>query len=265
MTRTSYLRMYQPLHVFSESEQATWRALSEDAAPYELRTEGWLGGGTIPSTREHSALDGAFIRLVDGATLVCPWRTRLRMLAGLLEFRNSVPAEVADAFVPENEARRAAHELEVMDTHTGMQSYMLHSNWHVPLRWFTSFADLDRILVEDRYGVRIRYETRLVDARDRLTHAIDVLERSHIDEFITALVRELEEWFDGFDPEGLVELDYGSVARSFSDDELVDDHSAGDLWACIHALETDDPVAAAEVFAALTDRWSAARVHEIVN
>jgi hypothetical protein len=265
MTRTSYLRMYQPLRVFSESEQATWRALSEDITPGEPLAGSWLGGAMTPSTVDPSAFEGAFIRRVDGATLVCPWRTRLRMLAGLLEFRNSVPREVADAFVPENEARRAANELEAMDARIGMQSHMLHANWHVPLRWFTGFADLDRVLVEDRYGVRIRYEAHLADVSDRLAHAIGVFERSQIDVSITGLVRELKDWFEGFDPEGLVELDYGSVARSFSDDDLVDDHSAGDLWACINALETDDPVGAAEVFAALTDRWSAARVHEIVN
>jgi len=225
----------------------------------------WLSKAVLPSGTMSSASEGAFIRRCDNETFVCPWRTRLRMLSGLLEFRGSIPQVVADAFVPECDARRAARELDDMGARPEMRSHMLHSNWHVPVRWFAAFADLDRILVEDRNGVRIRYEARLFDAATRLAQAIDVLEESQIEESITVLVRELAGWLEGFDPESLVELDYGSVARSFSDDELVDDHSAAELWACVNALAAGDPMSAAEIFSDLTERWSRARTHEVVN
>ncbi|MFN2490786.1 MAG: hypothetical protein ABR529_13840 [Actinomycetota bacterium] len=266
MTRTSYLRVYQPLSVFSVGERDRWLSQSEQAPGPEQRSSRWFVGSALPSRDACAAAEGAFIRRVDDELLVCPWRTRLRVLAGLLEFRGSLPEEVADAFVPEREASRAAQELAVLDrVAPDVRSHMLHANWHVPLRWFTAFADLDRILVEDRDGLRIRYETRLGDARHRLARAVDVLGDVHIDESITDLVRELTAWLEEFDNEGLLELDYGSVARSFSDEDLVDDRSAADLWACVDALAAGDPVGAATLFSDLSDRWAKVRAREMAN
>ena len=198
--------------------------------------------------------------------LICPWRTRLRMLAGLLAFRNSIPEEVADAFVPETEARRAAHELAVLgEEHPEVRSHILHANWHVPLRWFAAFEDSDRILTEDKDGLRIRYETRLVDARSRLQRALSVLENTWVDDAVTSAVRVLAEWLDEFGDVGLVELDYGSVARTFGDDELVEDRSAAEVAACIDALESGDVLRAGRRFSGLTDRWTQVRAQEVVN
>jgi hypothetical protein len=117
MVRTSYLRVYQPLDSFPEAERK--RFASAGRAPQtESRTRrAWLVHSAMPSPAvEYPAglSDGAFVRTVDEAILVCPWRTRLRMLAGLIAFRVSVPVEVADAFVPANEAERAAAELEII-------------------------------------------------------------------------------------------------------------------------------------------------------
>jgi hypothetical protein len=209
--------------------------------------------------------DGAFVRAVDGEMYVSPWNTRLRVLTGLLEFLNTVPEEVAPAFVSEHDARRAVEELESITDSRDVRVHVLHCNWHVPLRWFTPFADLDRVLFEDASGVGIRYEARVGDAGDRLAHAIAILEHARVDDAITDLARELAAWLAQFAPEGLVELDYGSVAWSFADDDLVDDHSAADLWTCMDALAAGDPTSAATIFAELSGRWGAARAHEAVN
>ena len=46
----------------------------------------WLLGRALPDAEPvGAATDGAFVREIDGTTYVCPWRTRLRMLAGLEE------------------------------------------------------------------------------------------------------------------------------------------------------------------------------------
>src|SRR3712207_8353667 len=105
------------------------------------------------------------------------------MLAGLLAFRNSVPEEIAEAFVPETQARKAAHELASLGEESpGVRSHILHANWHVPLRWFVAFDDGERILTEDSEGLRIRYETSLAEATGRLETALEILEESWVDD-----------------------------------------------------------------------------------
>ncbi len=208
----------------------------------------------------------AFIRRVDDRVFVCPWRTRLRMLTSLLAFRGVVPDEVADAFVPEEEAQRAARELATMDEETPeIRSHILQANWHVPLRWFGAFDDTERILVEDRGGLRLRYETTTRKARARLLHTLEILEGSQMDEGVTTAVRELLDWLSVFSDGGLVELDYGSVARMFDDEELLADRSAAELWQCLAALEQGDSQRAGLIFATLSERWSEVRAVEILN
>lgn len=268
MIRTSYLRVYEPLDLFPATERYRWETQSvEDDALDLLVSRKWLITAALPSGEAASALDErAFVRRIDGRVLVCPWRTRLRMLTGLLAFRSVVPDEVADAFVPEMEAQLAARELAAMDEQVpGVRSHILHANWHVPLRWFGAFEDTERILVEDKGGLRVRYETATCDARARLERTLSVLDSSQIDEGVTDAVRELLDWLAVFSDEGLLELDYGSVARMFEDEDLLEDRSAAELWQCLEALEEGDPSRAGRIFATLSERWSEVRSLEILN
>lgn len=256
--------MYQPIRVFSEQERARWKS---DVPPggIEFTTTRWLVDACLPPADSGRA-EGAFIRNVDGEVYVCPWRTRLRMLMAMLAFRGSVPGEVADLFVPEQEAQRAAQELAALtdDSITG-RAHILHANWHVPLRWFAAFDDGERTLIEDKHGLRLRYETRLQVARTRLARAHSILDEAGIEAAVNEAVEDLRQWLEGFPPESLLELDYSSVAGFFSHDELLEDRSAADVWTCLEALEQGDLATAGRVFGELTDRWSAARSLEILN
>lgn len=267
MIATSYLRVYQPESVFSEEERRTWsRKKPEDERSEHRAARRWLIASSLTSQPVLAPGEGAFIRTHKGETYVCPWRTRLRMLAGLLAFRGSVPEEVAEAFVPEEEARRAATALAQLDEdHPEVRSHILHANWHVPLRWFAAFDDSERILTEDKEGLRIRYESTLSTSAARLERALEVLESSWIDASVTEAVRELLEWLAGFPEDGLMELDYASVATIFSHEELLEDHSSAEVWVCLDALAAGDVVRAGSVFGTLTDRWTQARAHEVVN
>jgi hypothetical protein len=259
--------VYEPLALFPPRERSRWATQSgEDEGSDVSASRRWLITAALPGN-DGSALDErAFIRRVDGRIFVCPWRTRLRMLTSLLAFRAVVPDEVADAFVPEMEAQRAARELATMDEEAPeIRSHILQANWHVPLRWFGAFDDAERILVEDRAGLRLRYETTTREARTRLRHTLDILEGSEIDEGVTTAVRELLDWLSVFSEDGLVELDYGTVARMFDDEELLEDRSAAELWQCLAALEEGDSQRAGRIFATLSERWSEVRSVEILN
>ena len=265
MTSTSYLRVYQPLATFPEEDRSRWmRDEPGDANPEAEAGRRWLLSTSLPEVE--SVTEGALVRKIDGVTLVCPWRTRLRMLAGLLAFRGSLPDEVARAFVPESEARKAAEELEALgEQHPDVRSHILHANWHVPLRWFSAFDENERILTEDAGGLRVRYETSLGNATTRLGRALAILEGAWIDEGVTDAVRELLEWVNDFPEDGLLELDYGSVAQMFAAEELVDDDSAAQVWVCLDALEAGDVEKAGASFGALSEKWTQMRAREVVN
>lgn len=263
MTRTSYLRVYQPLEAFGAAERERWLHPASDPPLPPPVAAGWLLSARLP---ENSWADGAYLRDVNGSVYVCPWRTRLRMLVALLAFRGTVPEEVADAFVPEIEARRAAQELASFeDSDSTMRVHILHANWHVPLRWFVAFEGCERILTEDREGLRVRYEGRVGAARRRLAQALSALESSWAEDDLAPAIRELLSWLEGFHSDGVLELDYGSVARLFADDELVDDHSATEVWACLEGVSVGDSVRSIRVFAELTEKWAAARGRERIN
>ena len=268
MIKTAYLRIYQPVEAFDEAERSHWFDGVTDGDQRETKaSDVWLLSSSLPANPPLlGGPQGAFVRVSGERMLVCPWRTRLRMLAGLLAFRNSIPEEIAEAFVPEAAAHLAARELATLgEEHPRVRSHILHANWHVPLRWFAAFDDSERILTEDKDGLRIRYETKLQDGRVRLERTLSVLENNWIDEAVTGAIRELLDWLDDFDGDGLIELDYATVASMFGDEDLVEDHSAAEVTACIDALEAEDVVRAGRLFGSLTDRWTEVRAHEVVN
>ena len=273
MVRTSYLRVYEPLSAFPANERDQWLASSveleaSEAQAFVMRSFGtWLITRALPSDEQaYENSEGAFIRTWGDLTVACPWRTRLRTLAGLLAFRESVPKEVAEAFVPATEARRAAHELALLDErHPDIRSHILHANWHVPLRWFLAFDQAERILVGDKHGLRIRYETSVREGRQRLVEVASVLDQPWLDEGVVIAVKDLIRWLGDFADEGLLELDYGSVAGMFDDEELVEENCAAELWMCVEAVGAGDAVTAGRAFEHLSSRWAAVRAHEVMN
>jgi hypothetical protein len=263
---TSYLRVYLAESQFSEGDKARWLSRSEDPVPGGMpSSQRWLVTATLPGG-DWAPAEGCFRREIEGVAYYCPWRLRLRVLTALLAFRGSIPEEVADAFVPREQAEGAARELASLgEDEPEVRSHILHANWHVPLRWFACFDDSERILTEDRSGLRVRYETTLTRAQTRLQKAKGVLETSMMDDAVIEAVAELTAWLEQFPNEGLLELDYAGVASMFDPDDLVDDRSAAEVAICLEALESGDLARAGSTFESLTDRWSALRATEAAN
>lgn len=265
---SAYLRVFQPIDAFPDGERARWERYivgreheTPDAPVYRQRraADGRLGLLT-------SDQDRAQVRLVEDRWYVCPSTTRLRILAGLLSLRETVPGEVAEALVPEAEARRAARELaRIRRRDRNAVPTMLESAWHVPVRWFVLFDDGERRLVERPDGeFGAYYWTALSEARRRAGRAAAVLDGGGL-EGVASVVRDMDDWLACFPAGSGVELDYGGAAVSGGWNDLDEDHSAGEIQAALDALEAGDLDRAGDLYQAVAGRWAEAKIRESLN
>lgn len=269
MVPASFLRIYRPLDSFDPAERARWTSYIEGGARAPLSSpyrhvafdDPNHMGVLYPATAEH-----AFVRRVGGRWFVCPWRTKLRVLVGLLAFRSMWPYEIADAFVPEQEAAKAATELErLRSQESELRAYITTATWHVPLRWFIAFDDADRNVSEERGGIRVLYETDLKSATSRVERGLSILKGAGMAEAVIEPVADLLEWITQFPLDGLLELDYGTVAGLFLHEELVLDRSAGEVWSCIEALEIGDFDESGRIYGDLSIWWGRVRALQSAN
>ena len=197
--------------------------------------------------------DDAFAAEWGGARYVCPRNFRLRKLEGLLAFNNAFPES---GLIPHRALMDAAAQLESLRGGSPMmRSYILTSPWHVPIRWFGAFLHEERATYEHAAGLSVRYRALMLDARHRVERGARILADAGFDGSVVGQVRSLGSWLEGFPDDGMLELDYGTVATLFSEGDLVLDESAADVAASLLALEHGDMEAAAEHYATLTRRW----------
>jgi hypothetical protein len=268
MIASAYLRIFQPLEAFSPQQRRYWEQYIErgehERPVRPAYRRGWTSGklGILLSEEEGRA----DVRLVEGVWHVCPWRTRIRLLAGLLSLRESVPREVADELVPELEARRAARELaRIRRRDPAAVPTLLQSAWHVPVRWFVLVDDAERHL-EPRVdgGYRLSYWTSLPAARARAAHALEIL-REHELDLVADLVEDMASWLEVFPESASVELDYADVSDLFTPLDLDEDHSARDLRASMEALQSGDLDRAGALYETVATRWAEAKTRESLN
>lgn len=198
--------------------------------------------------------DDAFVADWGGTRYVCPRNFRLRKLEGMLAFNNAFPEAT---LIPNNAIVEASSQLELLRGESPiMRSYILTSPWHVPVRWFGAFLHEERAMYEHPEGLSIRYRALIADTRPRVERAARIIADAGFDPIVVGQIRALGSWLEAFSDDGMLELDYGSVATLFSEGDLVLDESAADVAASLLALEHGDTEAAAEHYATLTRRWS---------
>ena len=268
MVPSAYLRVFQPLDAFAAEEQAHWeRYLLQGArspairARYRDRVRDGLGV-IMPADGEH-----ADVRVVEGRTFVSPWRVRLRVLAGMLAFRESSSMEdLTDRFVSKPDARKAGRELARMRRRNpDAISFVHQSPWHVPIRWFVLFDDAERRLHEDEHGrLRLRYRTTVRKAMRRAEDAVPALRRADLGP-ISEYILDLHQWMAAFDHQSILELDYASLSDLMTWDELDDDRSVRELHEALEALQRYDYAPAADIYQGVLGRWAEIRSREILN
>lgn len=220
-------------------------------------------GGTFgPRDRRYaiSALsmsDDALVAEWRGDRFLCPRTPRLRMLEGVLAVRNAYGRLGADAVVPERVARAAREELErIQQEWPTARAHILTSAWHVPLRWFVPFVTSSRELVCDGERLRIRYRSDQRVAMANLDWAVSALHGVELMEHMTAEVRELRRWLGEFPTAAMVELDYGSVADLFGEEDLVMDESVSEVRAALDALNRGTIPSAIRHYHRVVSHWS---------
>jgi hypothetical protein len=267
MVPCAELRVFQPLEAFPGDEQRLWERYI-------------LGGGMVvpprPVYTDHptgrqlgflipAAGEGASVKLVEGTYYVCPLRTRMRVLAGLLAFHEARPFEGSEAFVPDDRARRASKELTRMRRRNpGQIASIMESPWHVPVRWFVLYEDDERRIVERGEGHRLSYVTTARRAMRRAEKAIPALRRTDLGS-VADMIVELHQWLSAFHPRSLVELDYDGLCTFMTWDELDNDRSARDVQEAIGSLSGEELPRSAELYRSVIGRWAEIRNHESLN
>lgn len=270
---TAYLRVYEPLAGLPESERRHWADyVAEGRAPDRvagalLEHEAGVRATFGVPPRIPAEHDGghALVRQVDGITYLCPLRLELRSWEALAEFRESMPEDVADAFVPSVVAAAAADDHERwLAARPEVRAGIRSSTWAVPVPWFLLFEATERQLV---LGERLAagapaqtdrglvYLTAMSRARRRLARALNVVRRTFGDGPATIGIEDLGRWLEDFHPHALVELDYGGLVELLDDDDLAGDHSVSALGEALGHLAGGRPQRAGELYEQVTTRW----------
>ncbi|MFF4169723.1 hypothetical protein [Streptomyces sp. NPDC001744] len=266
----SYLRVYEPLAAFPEPERTHWsryaRRPRTPGAQEELRRSlaDLLPVPPVPVPVHESG--EAFVAHLDGAVVICPWRTRLRGWLALEELEaEGYPEPVLDAMLPPVvRAQVAADHERWRARNPDARPWIRTAVWQVPLRWFALFGDEDR-----RYepgepadggpgrAPVLRYRTTMAQARRRLARALRTLRESIDEGPMTEGLVEVGRWLEEFHPRSLVELDFGGLVHAATAEWLAEERSAAQLAEGIAALRAGDGEAAGEVYGRLAERWRA--------
>ncbi len=284
MTGTShaaYLRVYEPLAAFEEDERRFWQEqlaagaglTREQAEAYEHRVGLEALCGVAPAGLP-PAEEKALVTDLDGVTLICPLRTRVRAAEGLLDFVDDVHDDLLPWFVPGTSLVTAEKELDVWRSdHPDGRLHVQSCPWQVPVRWFLLVEPDERLLLPGsaagplgiRTGRSLVYRTAMSRARRRAARGLAVLRRTVDDGAVTQGVEDLARWLEDFHPRSLVELDYGGLVHLTDDETLSDDESAGDVAEALAALGTGDPEKAAAAYGRVLSRMKALQGVESAN
>ncbi|MEU7089728.1 hypothetical protein [Streptomyces achromogenes] len=262
----AYLRVYEPLGAFPESERAhrARYARRPDRPSYQDELRRSLADlvATPPVAVPVHESGDAFVLEVDGDVRVCPWRTRLRGWQALDGLAEELPPPVLDAVLPPVVRRQAAQDYERwLARNPDARPWIRTATWQVPLNWFVLVSDEERRYDKGTADVPpvLRYRTPMVQARRRVARALRTLRDTVEEGPLVDGVVDVGRWLEEFHPRSLVELDYGGLVHVLPAGELEDDHSAADVAVGIEALRRGDGVAAGEAYGRLVERWRAVR------
>jgi hypothetical protein len=195
----AYLRVYEPLSAFSDTESRYWAQYAASAnrprraAALEAEQAESLSRliATPPIAAPRRESGHAYVRWADGVTYICPWQTRLRSWLELARLRSAARPLLATAFAA-GQADKALRDFACWQGQTSSLRVFIQScTWAVPPGWFVPFAPEERWLVLGGAGEAdvagpataaatrtLIYATAMSQARRRVARALNALRRT---------------------------------------------------------------------------------------
>lgn len=267
----SYLRVYEPLSAVSlalrewlcteeRGERDSVGTLSAEQQTVLRRT---VTSATLAIDDDQRA--GAYVLRREGRLHVCPVDMPLRSWLSLASLVDNSSDPSLNVLVPAGSLAVADEGfLRWRRDHPQAVAHIQQVTWGVPRTWFVLVADNEREPYDAGELTSLRYRTRMLDARRRVTSAHRVLREVVDDAELLDEITRLAAWLEAFDDASWVELDYAGIARLLGP-ELQDDHSAGDIWHALRALRAGDYAAAATTYRSFERRWRAVSAYERAN
>ena len=290
-----YLRVYEPLSAFAapladrfrervdsaaltrsavgEREEELWLR-SQLATPARLLPGELADGRPAPAVAlDVLVLQTAEVPASDTATvgpgpLVCPLDLRPRAAAALVGFLANTGEVLRTAALSVDADRARGHATEVMSAVDATSVHVISATWTIPLPWFSLVDPDDRhvLLGTGKRPVReVYWRSAMADARRRVARAYAVTKEAIGEDGPAVVLRETGRWLERFHPHSAVELDYGGLVQLMTDEELLEDSSAQDVWAIVTAMENDDADEVSTRFEKVREFWARLAARERFN
>ncbi|GLW12585.1 hypothetical protein Misp01_77130 [Microtetraspora sp. NBRC 13810] len=159
----AYLRVYEPLSAFTESDRKMWAAYASSRdrprratalhAEHGESVRRLLSVPPTPAPAQESP--NAYLRRVEDVLYVCPWQSRLRSWLAFSRLRGTTPVKMMDRFLPKAIVEQTADDFDRFKQQGGseaLRTFIHTSTWHVPTAWFVPFDGAERWLVIDDPG-----------------------------------------------------------------------------------------------------------------
>lgn len=259
------LRVYEPLESFPLEDKERWRKLSPTAQTKRDEQNKAL----IRATQGNSLLplsDGAHLLESQGRIYVSPWSTAQRTWAALIDFKSSLPSSVIRFFFSSDSNSQALEsplDLERKIPH------VISETWVVPPRWFALFEPTEKLVGRQSEIAFTILRTSISLAKQRCIQSHQTVRNAFGPGPIEEEILQLLNWLNVFNPESIVELDYGGLAQ-YLDIALKNDGEAGieadtsieDVKASLSGLSSGDGVLAGKGYERLMSRWRKVAAYE---
>lgn len=252
------LRIYEPLASFSELDQNRWEKLSADG---DTRREEQISAlrRLVDSKHPEIGPDGAHLIIHNCASYISPWSTAHRCRKALKEFSNSLPSSVIPLFFPD---KVDPEILEALSEDSLKIVHVLTETWIIPPRWFALFSPEERSRGQDSDGAFTVLRTEMSLAKKRCIATHQVVREAFGPGPVEEEMVELLNWLNHFDPDSIVECDYGGLAtyleqvlKKEGSKGLDGDTSIEDVHLSIEGLASGDAALAGRGYEKLLSRW----------
>ena len=259
------LRVYEPIESFQAADQLRWNQILI-TSPTGWHEQNQALKRTILAESPALSPDGAHILEISGKKYVAPWSTVARCWFALEDFKSSLPQPIIKYFLPqtlENSIRESSAVVE------DKVSHIISQTWNIPPRWFALFEPSDRIRGENENGVFTTLRTSIVNAKQRCTFAHEAVKNAFGVGPIEGEIEDLLDWLELFNPQSIVECDYGGLAiylnKSLienSEPGLNADTSIEDVNRSLAGLAVGDGALAGQGYERLVRRWRRVGAYE---